>query len=86
MVSRVHKVASLSDIAEYDKPVSGGDGEKTSLAYIQLEKHNERLKDALIRCVARLLMIYYADTADYAISPPRMRKKAKPKWPISRRN
>jgi len=32
----------------------GGDGDsnaKTSLAYIQLEKQNERLKEALIRCV-----------------------------------
>ena len=33
----------------------GEEGEantKSSLAYIQLEKHNERLKEALIRCVA----------------------------------
>ncbi|ORX40158.1 dynein associated protein-domain-containing protein [Kockovaella imperatae] len=35
--------------AEYEKPVAGLDGEKTSLAYLQLEKHNERLKEALIR-------------------------------------
>lgn len=38
-------------IAEYDQPVSGAEGERTSLAYIQLEKHNERLKEALIRQV-----------------------------------
>ena len=36
-------------IAEYEKPVDGLDGERSSLAYIQLEKHNERLKEALIR-------------------------------------
>lgn len=35
-------------IAEYEQPVSG-DGERSSIAYIQLEKHNERLKEALIR-------------------------------------
>ncbi|KAI9631947.1 dynein associated protein-domain-containing protein [Dioszegia hungarica] len=35
--------------AEYEKPVSGLEGERTSLAYVQLEKHNERLKEALIR-------------------------------------
>nr|XP_019012815.1 dynactin 1 [Kwoniella pini CBS 10737]OCF51596.1 dynactin 1 [Kwoniella pini CBS 10737] len=34
---------------EYEKPVSGLEGERTSLAFIQLEKHNERLKEALIR-------------------------------------
>lgn len=39
-------------IAEYEKPVSGAEGERTSLAYIQLEKHNERLKEALIRYAA----------------------------------
>jgi dynactin 1 len=38
-------------IAEYEKPVSGLQGERTSLAYVQLEKHNERLKEALIRSV-----------------------------------
>ena len=42
---------TLTASAEYDKPVSGAEGERTSLAYIQLEKHNERLKEALIRCV-----------------------------------
>ena len=36
-------------IAEYEKPVDGLDVERSSLAYIQLEKHNERLKEALIR-------------------------------------
>lgn len=36
--------------AEYERPVSGLEGERTSLAYVQLEKHNERLKEALIRC------------------------------------
>ncbi|WVQ80521.1 hypothetical protein IAT38_002626 [Cryptococcus sp. DSM 104549] len=35
--------------AEYETPVSGLEGERTSLAFVQLEKHNERLKDALIR-------------------------------------
>ncbi|WVQ65710.1 uncharacterized protein L199_003888 [Kwoniella botswanensis] len=35
--------------AEYEKPVSGLEGERTSLAFVQLEKHNERLKEALIR-------------------------------------
>ncbi|WVQ96736.1 hypothetical protein IAU59_003843 [Kwoniella sp. CBS 9459] len=34
---------------EYEKPVSGAEGERTSLAFVQLEKHNERLKEALIR-------------------------------------
>jgi dynactin 1 len=38
-------------VAEYEKPVSGLEGERISLAYIQLEKHNERLKEALIRYV-----------------------------------
>ena len=37
--------------AEYEKPVSGAEGERTSLAYVQLEKHNERLKEALIRYI-----------------------------------
>ena len=36
-------------LAEYEKPVSGLEGGKASLAYLQLEKHNERLKEALIR-------------------------------------
>ncbi|WVN86516.1 uncharacterized protein L203_101680 [Cryptococcus depauperatus CBS 7841] len=35
--------------AEYENPVSGLEGERTSLAFVQLEKHNERLKEALIR-------------------------------------
>jgi hypothetical protein len=43
------------DLADESYPVvSGGGGDsnaKTSLAYIQLEKQNERLKEALIRCV-----------------------------------
>lgn len=34
---------------EYEKPVHGLDGERSSLAFVQLEKHNERLKEALIR-------------------------------------
>lgn len=34
---------------EYEKPVAGLDGERSSLAFVQLEKHNERLKEALIR-------------------------------------
>ncbi|KIR75777.1 dynactin 1 [Cryptococcus deuterogattii CA1014] len=35
--------------AEYEKPAGGIEGERTSLAFLQLEKHNERLKEALIR-------------------------------------
>ncbi|BEJ17135.1 hypothetical protein CspHIS471_0605360 [Cutaneotrichosporon sp. HIS471] len=36
--------------AEYDKPIDGlAGGAHTSIAYIQLEKHNERLKDAVIQ-------------------------------------
>ncbi|KIR68423.1 dynactin 1 [Cryptococcus bacillisporus CA1873] len=35
--------------AEYEKPAGGIEGERTSLAFVQLEKHNERLKEALIR-------------------------------------
>jgi dynactin 1 len=34
---------------EYEKPVAGLEGERSSLAFVQLEKHNERLKEALIR-------------------------------------
>lgn len=34
--------------AEYEKPIDGLDGTHTSVAYIQLEKHNERLKEAVI--------------------------------------
>jgi len=44
-------VGRAEQVAEYEKPVSGVDGERTSLAYVQLEKHNERLKEALIRYV-----------------------------------
>lgn len=32
--------------------VEGGDGTKSSLAYIQLEKQNGRLKEALLRCAS----------------------------------
>ncbi|GMK57406.1 hypothetical protein CspeluHIS016_0402400 [Cutaneotrichosporon spelunceum] len=36
--------------AEYEKPIDGLEGgAHTSIAYIQLEKHNERLKDAVIQ-------------------------------------
>lgn len=36
--------------AEYEKPIDGLEsGGHTSIAYIQLEKHNERLKDAVIQ-------------------------------------
>ena len=35
--------------AEYEKPVQDLEGGRSSLAYIQLEKHNEKLKEALIR-------------------------------------
>lgn len=44
-------------IAEYEKPVTGLEGERTSLAYVQLEKHNERLKEALIRSVGSLIVL-----------------------------
>lgn len=40
---------------------SGRDGDsnaKTSLAYIQLEKQNERLKEALIRCVIFVVFLH----------------------------
>ena len=40
-------------VAEFDKPNEASEGERSSLAFIQLEKHNERLKEALIR-LARL--------------------------------
>ncbi|KAL7423292.1 hypothetical protein Q5752_002593 [Cryptotrichosporon argae] len=36
--------------AEYEKPIEQGVGvDRSSLAFVQLEKHNERLKEALIR-------------------------------------
>ena len=35
----------------YEKPVDPA-GERSSIAFVQLEKHNERLKDALVRCVS----------------------------------
>jgi hypothetical protein len=46
-------LCATDGVAEYEKPVDGLDGERSSLAYIQLEKHNERLKEALIRYVIR---------------------------------
>ena len=48
-------------VAEYEKPVDGLDGERSSLAYIQLEKHNERLKEALIRYVTPLKQRWNVD-------------------------
>lgn len=36
----------------YEKPADPA-GERSSIAFVQLEKHNERLKDALVRCVTR---------------------------------
>ena len=36
--------------AEFEKPPENV-GERSSLAFVQLEKHNERLKEALIRSV-----------------------------------
>jgi dynactin 1 len=39
----------LIKIAEYEKPVGEAEEGKSSLAFVQLEKHNERLKEALIR-------------------------------------
>lgn len=39
----------LIPVAEYEKPVGEADEGKSSLAFVQLEKHNERLKEALIR-------------------------------------
>ncbi len=41
---------SVGLTAEFEKPPQQ-DGERSSLAFIQLEKHNERLKEALIRFV-----------------------------------
>jgi dynactin 1 len=38
-------------IAVYDQAPSGAEGERSSLAFVQLEKHNERLKEALIKWV-----------------------------------
>lgn len=35
--------------AEYERPIEGLEGERTSLAFVQLENHNQRLKEALIR-------------------------------------
>lgn len=41
-------------------PAGDGDSNtKTSLAYIQLEKQNERLKEALIRCVVDSCLVYF---------------------------
>lgn len=40
---------------------SGGSSGKDSLAYIQLEKHNERLKEALIRFVVQFLLLIVTD-------------------------
>jgi dynactin 1 len=37
--------------AEYDKPPDAASGERSSMAFIQLEKHNNRLKEALTRYV-----------------------------------
>ena len=41
--SLLNSTISIGDSVEDDKPVKG------SLAYIQLEKQNERLKEALIK-------------------------------------
>lgn len=57
----------LKGVAEYEKPVSGADGERTSLAYIQLEKHNERLKEALIR-YAKTSSLVCRDAADLQVT------------------
>ncbi|EKC97797.1 hypothetical protein A1Q2_07900 [Trichosporon asahii var. asahii CBS 8904] len=35
--------------AEYERPIEGLEGERTSLAFVQPENHNQRLKEALIR-------------------------------------
>lgn len=44
-------VLALEEVnAEYERPPEEG-AEKSSVAFVQLEKHNERLKEALIRCV-----------------------------------
>lgn len=42
---------ALTFSAEYEKPVGAIEGERASAAFVQLEKHNERLKEALIRFV-----------------------------------
>lgn len=46
-----HPFSLANYVAEYEKPVEGIEGARTSLAFVQLEKHNERLKEALIRSV-----------------------------------
>lgn len=35
--------------AKYEKPIQPGDEERSSVAFVQLEKQNERLKEALVR-------------------------------------
>jgi hypothetical protein len=74
-------------VAEYEKPVSGLEGERTSLAYLQLEKHNERLKEALIRSVpCSCIFVQRADSLDSGTSRPRMKKKARPRLLISKKS
>lgn len=49
--STAHHEAHNTNLAEYEKPPIPGEQKSTSLAFVQLEKHNERLKEALIRRV-----------------------------------
>lgn len=42
------EIIELMDLEVYERP-AGTEGERSSLAFVQLEKHNERLKEALIR-------------------------------------
>jgi low affinity Fe/Cu permease len=74
--------------AEYERPIDAQDGEKTSAAYIQLEKHNERLKEALIRSVnrhAHTEVGVAADTADSVTCLPRMNESSKVGYRIWKR-
>lgn len=73
-------------LAEYEKPVSGLEGEGTTMAYVKLEKHNERLKEALIRCVDEPPSIAGSCNADivaYGTCRPRRRRVIRPRSPSS---
>ena len=47
--AKIHLSKLTPEVAEYERPVSGLAEGKTSFAYLQLEKQNERLKEALMR-------------------------------------
>lgn len=63
------EVLALEEVnAEYEQPPVQG-GEKSSVAFVQLEKHNERLKEALIRCVSSLVALSALHHAARALTP-----------------